>query len=257
MPQELPAEPLRRLRVLVDRSRRKTSVRFQVGFVRAEADGVAPPLAELVRAGEVRLKLHLVLAMMATKSPFELDDPPAAHWFAGLLDLPDPDINGARRVNEAMTWLHENGFIVRTRRKGKPPHIRVTHHGSVSAAGGRYVQAPISLWQEGFLLALSGRALALYLILREASGGSKTHSATLSGGRKAQYGLSEDTWGRAAGELEGAGLLQVEEVFARASSKDEYGPKRRRRRYTLVSPEVLALGPVALRMINSSDGPSR
>jgi hypothetical protein len=238
MAQELPAEPLRRLRVLVDRSRRATSVRFPIGFVRAEVDGVDPPLARLVRAGEVRLKMHLVLAMMATRSPFELDDPPGAAWFAGMLDLPDPDMNGARRVNEALTWLHDNGFIIRTRQQGKSPHIRVVHHGSVSAAGGRYVQAPISLWQEGFLLILPGRALALYLILKEASGGSKDRSATLSGSRKAQYGLSEDTWARAASELEMVGLVRVEEVFARASSKDEYGPKRRRHRYTLAPPEL-------------------
>lgn len=245
MVEVLPAEPLRRLGVVVDRSRRVTSVRFPVSFVRAEVDGVDPPLARLVRAGEVRLKLHLVLAAMATKAPFEITDPPAAHWLAGLLDLEDPDTNGARRVMDALSWLDRNDFIVRTRRSGKTPLIRLLHHGSTSAVSGRYVGAPISLWQKGWLLTLSGRALGIYLVLLEASGGSKDGSATLSGSRKAQYGLSVDTWARAAGELQEAGLLTVEEVFARASSKDEYEPKRRRHRYILTPNAVLARGPMA------------
>ena len=42
----------------------------------------------------------------------------------------------------------------------------------------------------------------------------------------------------AAADLEKVGLLHVEEVFARASSKDEYGPKRRRQRYTVIPPDL-------------------
>jgi hypothetical protein len=239
----LPAEPLRRLRVLVKRSGRSTSVRFPVSFVRAEIDAVDPPLAHLLRAGDIRLKLHLVLALMATKAPFELDDPPPATWFAGLLDLPDPDGNGARRVNEALKWLHDHAFIIRTRRPGKTPHIRLIHHGSVSSASGRYVRVPLDIWEQGWLLTLPGRALALFLVLKEASGGSQSKSAALTGSRKAQYGLSDDTWTRAASDLEEAGLLETEEVFARASSRDEWGPRRRRQRYTLLAETILALGP--------------
>lgn len=245
MPEGLPAEPLRRLRVVVERSRRSSSVRFPISFVRADIDGAQPPLAQLVRAGDVRLKIHFVLAAMATRDPFKINEPPAAHWLAGLLNLPKPDTNGARRVTEAMAWLDNHGFIERTPRPGKTPAIRVIHHGSVSAAGGRYVQAPISLWQQGWLLKLSARALGIYLVIKEASGGSRTGSATLSGSRKAQYGLSPETWARAAAELDKAGLLTVEEVFDRASSRDEYEPKRRRLRYTLEPTSVLDLGPGA------------
>jgi hypothetical protein len=243
MVEALPAEPLRRLRVVVERSRRSTSVRFPVSFVRAEFDGLDPPLAKLVRAGAVRLKLHLVLAVMATRAPFEITDPPPAQWLAGLLGLAEPETNGARRVSDALSWLHSNGFIVRTPRAGRTPHIRLVHHGSVSAAGGRYVQAPIALWREGWVLTLSGRALAIYLVLKEASGGSRDGSATLSGSRKAQYGLSDETWARAAAELEAASLLTVEEVFGRASSRDEYEPKRRRRRINIASTASQEQGP--------------
>lgn len=248
----LPAEPLRRLRVIVQRSARSTSVRFPVSFVRTDLGGVDPPLAQLLRAGDTRLKLHLVLALMATKAPYELDDPPPAHWLAGLLGLPDPDGSGARRVNQALKWLHDHAFIVRTPRPGTPPHIQLVHHGSVSAAGGRYVRLSLDVWEQGWLLTLSGRALALLLVLTEASGGSRTNSATLTGSRKAQYGLSDDTWTRAAGELEAAGLLVTEEVFARASSRDEWGPKRRRQRYTLLAEAMLPLGPRAVAAVGVS-----
>jgi hypothetical protein len=107
------------------------------------------------------------------------------------------------------------------------------------------VQAPLDIWEQGWLLTLPGRALALFLVLKEASGGSQTKSAALTGSRKAQYGLSDDTWTRAANDLEEAGLLETEEVFARASSRDEWGPKRRRQRYTLLGETILTLGPTA------------
>jgi DNA-binding transcriptional MocR family regulator len=113
----------------------------------------------------------------------------------------------------------------------------------VSAAGGRYVQVPLDIWTHGWLLTLSGRALALYLVLREASGGVLSRSATLSTSRKMQYGLSDDTWTRATRELEEAGLLETEPVFARATSKDEWGPKRLRQKHTLMPDAVLELGP--------------
>lgn len=235
----LPAEAMRRLELAVERSKRTSAVRFPVGFIRTQRHGEDPPLAHLLRAGDVRLKLHLHLALIATRSPFEIDAPPA-HYLAGVLNLPAS--TGARRISEALTWLHDNGFIDRVRRPGATPHIRVLHHGSVSAANGRYVRAPLSLWTNGWILTLPARAIALFLILQEASGGSSDNSAVLSGSRKDQYGLSTDTWARAADDLAERGLLDVKEVFAAASSRDEYEPKRRRRRYTL-KPEGLESRP--------------
>ena len=234
MPPSLPAEPLRKLRLVMDRSKRLTSVRFPVEFVREQLTGERPPLARLVRAGDVRLKLHLTLALMATRQPYELRDPPAAYWFADMLGLPDHETLGARRVGEALAWLEKERFIERTRRPGKTSMIKLLQHGSTSAAGGRYVQAPLDLWQQGWLLTLPARGIGIYLVLKEATGGRADHAAVLSGTRKAQYYLSDETWARGAKDLEDAGLLLVEEIFGKASSKDEYEPKRRRLRYTLI-----------------------
>ncbi len=100
---------------------------------------------------------------------------------------------------------------------GKTAHIRLLHHGSANTGAGRYVAAPLALWNQGWILTLPARAVGIYLVLKEATGGNANKAATLPGTRKAQYGLSPDTWTRATHELEMAGLLTVKEVFAKAS----------------------------------------
>ena len=235
----VPAEPLRKLQLAVKRSRRSSSVRFPIGFVRQEVSGESPPLAQLLRGGEVRLKLYLTLAMIATRAPHELDPPPASH-LAAMLNLDDPTHNGARRINDALQWLHAKGFLIRTPRPGRTPHLQLLHPGSVPIGSGRYVSLPIAIWEEGWLYVLSARALALYLVLREATGGRG--AATLPGGRKAQYDLSADTWTRATRELETAGLLDVREVFDEPSF-ETFELSRRRLEYTLTTDDFLASGP--------------
>lgn len=140
----------------------------------------------------------------------------------------DPDGAGARRINSALSWLDEQDFIRLTRRRGRPPQIRVLLTGSASAAEGRYVRLPLEIWQEGWLL-LSGRALAIYLVLKEASGGRST-GVTLAGDRKAQYTFPDETCSRAAEELSARGLLEVDEVYSYSTDSDrsEGEPKRRR-----------------------------
>ncbi len=65
---------------------------------------------------------------------------------------------------------------------------------------------------------------------------------TLTTSRKAQYNLSDDTWTRAAHELETYGLLEVEEVYGPPSASSEWASKRRRMEYTC-HPEMLKSGP--------------
>ncbi|WP_145978717.1 hypothetical protein [Granulicoccus phenolivorans] len=249
MSQALPAEALNKLRRFVERSKRSSSVRFPVSFVRSQLDSATPPLARLVISGGVRLNMHLLLALMATRDPFEISEPPPASYFAQALALPNPDTAGARRVTDALTWLHDHEYIVRTRRPGKTAHIRLLHHGSANTGAGRYVAAPLALWNQGWILTLPARAVGIYLVLKEATGGNANKAATLPGTRKAQYGLSPDTWTRATHELEMAGLLTVKEVFAKASPTDEWEPKRRRLEYRLTD-TVLDLGPSTLSRVS-------
>ncbi len=46
-------------------------------------------------------KLYLSMQLIAVRSPYNVTRK-AASW-AALLSLPDPDVNGARRVNDAIT----------------------------------------------------------------------------------------------------------------------------------------------------------
>ena len=62
----------------------------------------------------------------------------------------------------------------------------------------------------------------------------------ISGSRKAQYDLSDETWARASAELTAAGLLETREVFEKTSQRNEFESARRRLRYTLSPDEVLA-----------------
>jgi hypothetical protein len=161
---------------------------------------------------------------------------------AAMLNLDDPARNGARRINDALQWLHAKGFLVRTPRPGRTPHLQLLRPGSVAIGSGRYVSLPIDIWEQGWLYVLSARALALYLVLREATGGRPEQAATLPGGRKSQYDLSPDTWTRATRELEEAGLLAVREVFDEPSF-ETFELSRRRLEYRLTTDDVLASGP--------------
>jgi len=241
MPKGLPAEPVRKLQAAVNRSKRSTSVQFPVGFVRRQLTGETPPLARLFRGGDVRFKLYLILAMIATRAPYEIEDSPPSIYLASMLNLDDPDKTGARRVTDALAWLHREKFVERTSRPGRTPRIRVLRPGSTAIATGRYVSVPLDIWDKGWLLYLSGRALALYFVLLEATGGRPGRAAMLTGDRKRQYDLSDETWARGAAELEEAGLLEVEEVFSKSSEKGEFELKRRRLRYTLAEDSNLAI----------------
>ena len=77
----------------------------------------------------------------------------------------------------------------------------------------RWVGVPLSLWTNAWILQLSGRDLAVLLALLELNGGSKhPDGEVMSGHRKKQYGLADDTWTRATQELEKLGLLKTTKV---------------------------------------------
>lgn len=219
-------EAVRRLGVLVSRSRRTAGARFEVGFVRREISGSSPPLARLLRGGEVRLKLFLVLALKATRSPYEIKELEQSSWLAVALGLDDPHVNGARRVNSALRWLASNGFIERQGRQ-----IKVLYPASTNATA-RYVKVPVELWSEGWLVSLSSAAIAVLIVLREVTGGRGP--SVIAGSRKDQYELSDETWAKGIEELERAGLGTAEEVFKSARDDEGYDSKRRRLEYQLI-----------------------
>jgi hypothetical protein len=217
----------------VDRSKRASTVQFPVAFAKT-ADG-EPPLSRLMgggQGGEVRLKLFLTFAMQATRPPRTVP-PRSAQALAALLDLPEK--GGGRRVNAALNWLERERMITRITRPGRAPEVTVLNpDGSgtewVRSSGARWITLPIEFWREGWIHRLSGRAVAVYIALRELVGGkSDPRGEYMDRYRKNQYGMSNDTWTRATKELVELGLLQVSVEMA----GDDEIRFRKRNRYTL------------------------
>ncbi|MGJ9403553.1 hypothetical protein [Arthrobacter sp. KK5.5] len=230
-----PIDALASLRRAVKKAKRKSSVQFPVSFVRS--DGDLPPLARLMkggRGGEVRLRLYLTLAMQATKHPYTL---PARTSLSLARMLSLPIDTGPRQVAAALRWLERNRLLVRDQEPGKAPSFRLLSPdgtGEEWAKGyeRRYMTLPIELWSDGWILRLNGRSLAVYVALRELTGG-KPIGEVMDGHRKRQYGMSDDTWTRATRELMELGLLIAsEEIYG-----DDTWIRRRRKRYRLVDLE--------------------
>lgn len=231
---------LRALRAAVERAKR-TSVAIPVQLVRSREDGEDAELARLLRGGRddrpgrggaVRLKLYLTLVMRATRHPHHLAPMPAYNY-ANLLGLPDPMGGGRRRITEALAWLDQEGFIELVGRgRGSSPLIKVRRvYKTRGYDGPPYVGVPSEMWTNGWIVHLSGRAVALWIVLKELIGSKKTPAgAWATGEHKDQYGLSADTWTRATKDLVEAGLLEVETVIDRP----EFGQERRRQKYRLI-----------------------
>lgn len=234
MVQRPPQEAIDLLEKAVKRSQRSSSVRLPQQFARDRTNKVAePPLAKLMQGGgEMRLKVLLTTLMMATRAPHSTKI--SSKDLAAMLNLPDPDNAGARRVNKAFSDLVAADLVRRDRKPGYVPESMVLN----PAGGGKkwndlklpkpYITLPPDLWRRGWILVLSGRALALLIILRELTSGRPNNTAWADGIRKRQYGLSDDTWTKGTKELRKAGLLDVDEVVY-----PSHGEPRRRNVYTL------------------------
>ncbi|MDG4773010.1 hypothetical protein [Solwaraspora sp. WMMD792] len=188
-------------------------------FVRDDAEG-NPPLARMMRGGrggEVRLKLYLSLTLLAVAGDNDINSKPARGW-ARLLDLSDPDVNGARRISDALGWLHSAKLLKLDRQPGLPPDITLLNPSGDGRrygwrSNGRYINLPLDFWTQGWILSLSGAAVAVLLVLLEMQGGRTPDDPPwLTGAQRTRYGFSDDTWTRAKKELQSYGLLTVRRI---------------------------------------------
>jgi hypothetical protein len=210
---------LQLLNRLVDRSHRETGLPLSVpDFIRRAEDGTPPPLARMLRGGqggEVRLKLYLTISLLAVSPPYDVEDAIPARVWAEMLDLLDPDSNGARRVNDAFEWLDSRRFLISKRKRGAPGAIQLlSQSGSGEqytrpAGTKRYVRLPIGIWQDGWIVRLSGAALAMLIILLDLQGGRSDRSWVSPGVARDRYDLSPDTWAKGVKELEQLGIVSV------------------------------------------------
>lgn len=187
------------------------------------------------RGGEVRLKLFLTLHLIAARAPYNVDSTPARAW-AELMALPDPEVRGARRIASALKWLDDNEFIVISRVSGAPPNVTLlsalgTGAPHTQRSDPRWINVPVAYWSQQWITSLSGAATALMLVLVHAQlNRTHTDAPWFTGERKAQLGLSADTWTRATKELVGADLLEVKRV---PQGRDAFDWQRMRNIYWL------------------------
>jgi hypothetical protein len=167
------------------------------------------------RGGEVRLKLYLCLVLLAVSPPYDIEQAIPARSWAEALDLSDPDRNGARRINDALGWLADRKLIVSERRRGTPGPLRLLDQSGDGSSYSRpspterYVRLPLGLWQQGWIVSLSGAGLSILIILLDMQGGRSGPQWTSPSQAKARYGLSADTWTKGTRELAGLGVVTI------------------------------------------------
>jgi hypothetical protein len=240
-------------------SDRKAQVR-RLFVVSQEADDALPPMARMLRGGRggsVRLKLYLSLLWFAANPPYDVTYP--ARAWAQLLDLPDPEGSGARRISEALAWLRKNRFIQVQQRPGLPSRVLLLEEsgsGSAYTIPGatwrtleadtpdterqrqRYLQLPPALWTNGWLQTLDGASIAMLLIIlaEQPAEPSRIRGIWFSPSEAAKrYALSPGTRTKGVAQLSRAGVIIIDKI---AVSDDPFDLRRTRNAYRL-QPERL------------------
>lgn len=242
---------------LVDRRVMGRSAQVRYRFVESNVLGVEPPMTLMLRGGRggsVRLKLHLSILWFAANPPYDVSYP--ARAWASLLDLDDPETNGARRIVDAISWLGEHKFLRLERRQGRPTRmflLREDGSGEPYAPPGKeleqlradnispkvdafkenlYLQLPNTFWTKGWLAGLSGPAIAMLLALmaEQRDKPPQTELWFSPNQAKRRFGLSEDTRTAGLRELQKAGLITVQR---RSVNRDAFDFTRLRNTYLL------------------------
>ncbi len=203
-------------------------------------------MARLLRSSSVRLKLYLSLLWMSAGQPH--DTKFQASLWAELLALEDPLGRGARKINAALAYLEGEGLVRLERRPGFPSTVRLLDErgtGDEYSRPGkddRYIKIPASFWTKQWISALTGPAVAIFLVLLEQRRHAEpTKHIWISPRIAAElYGLSSDTWTRGTKELAGHGLINVRPAPV---NEHTWGLKRRRNTY-LVNIDRLDDGPL-------------
>jgi len=184
------------------------------------------------QGGEVRLKLLLTMSLLAVSPPYDIRPVPARSW-AEALGVDDPERNGARRVNDAIDWLAEHKLIVSERRRGTPGAVRLLSQSGDGGpytrpiTSGRYVRLPLGLWDQGWIVRLSGAALTMLIVLLDMQGGRAQPQWISPTQVRNRYDLSPDTWSKGVRELQAHGLVSV----SKRSQGDIFDYRRLRNAY--------------------------
>lgn len=220
----------------------ETEVRIPHVAFRSSSDR-RPPLADMIAAGrgaaDVRIRLYLfVLALTRIGGPHPILRS-TGDWALILNFIPEGRernrkfrAQAARRVARAIDYLVD-AELVRQPAQGQL-HIAGYDLEKIewSENRGRYVAVPVSLWTNGTISTLSGRAnLALLALLDQED--EPGREIRMPRRRKTLYAVSNDTWYEGLKELEQFGLIhRVEGTKAfSAKANPKLGQDRYRTRW--------------------------
>jgi hypothetical protein len=173
------------------------------------------------------------MALLAVSPPFDIRGPVPARSWAAALGLDDPEHNGARRIGDAIDWLAKHKLLVADRRQGTPGSVRLLSQDLTGGSyerptpGHRYVQLPLGLWDRGWIVRLSGTALAILIVLLDLQGGRAQAQWISPPQARRRYDLSPDTWTKGLKELKELELVTV----SRRTQGDVFDYQRMRNAY--------------------------
>ena len=175
---------------------------------------------------------------------------PARAW-AALLDLPDPERRGDRRIRDAIRALEAAGLVRAAREPGRPlelalrrddgsdePYTNPGREARVAKEAGAFdrselfVQLPPTFWTRGWALVLSGPGVAMLLVMLMLTQNGAKQGVWISPSQaRARFGLSEDTWTKGVVELRQHGILEIR----KKPVSEDFAWRRVRNTYTLVA----------------------
>ena len=220
---------------------------------KAQTSSPAPTSAALLRGGrggEVKLKVELSALWIAVAEPYDVRLPGWA-W-AQLVGLPDPRRRGARRVNAAIRQLVQHKLVKSDGGRGvvneltlleetgtaqsyTPPGERIDElrRAGQDITEHLYFKVPNGLWTNGWIAALTGRGLAMLLVLLQQTAGAGREDREVWFSPRAaerRLHLSQETIKAGIEDLDELGLVTVNR---RPVTYNPLEPTRVRKTYTL------------------------
>lgn len=208
---------------------KRESAAVRRAFVERPADGGRSPLSLLMsgdnaprggggRGGRTRVAVLITLLWVIAREPY--DSKRISRYWATLIGEDDPAGAGAHAVLDALHDLADRGFIsldtsgtnrmlITLLRETGDRH---SYSFPDPADHDSYFRIPRTLWTSGMIHEMSGRALALYLIVLSHAGWGEREfwiNQTLFAER---YGLGETTRKKGLRELVDLGVLDIASV---------------------------------------------
>jgi hypothetical protein len=235
-------------------SRRSKGALVRNSFVRRSGENAPPPLTTMSqtkgRGAGVPIKLYLGLLWLSAKNPFD-SDLEAKRW-AQVLDLPEPEGKGARRVRDGLDRLSElklirlerspgaasKVFLLREDGSGTPyklPHS--DSRGRKVPPEDMYFKIPPALWTSGQIQNMSSAALIMLLIVLEESRGKTEPQWWSTKMFEDRFDISKDVRARGTAELEARSLLRVRraQLTRWPGSSNPLEPMRTRKSYAVIN----------------------